>query len=60
MITEPDELHVITGIVAMQTRQDVYNELHAYYQDLILPGGSISRSELLARLEMLALHPLGG
>jgi hypothetical protein len=41
-------------------RQQVYNELHAYYQDLIPPGGSISRSELLARLEMLAQHPLGG
>jgi hypothetical protein len=35
-------------------RKQVYDELHAYYQDLILPGGSITRSELLARLEMLA------
>jgi Lar family restriction alleviation protein len=37
-----------------EAEQRVYNELHAYYQDLIMPGGAIGREELLARLAMLA------
>jgi hypothetical protein len=35
-------------------RLRVYEDLFKYYQDLIPPGGSIGRSELLARLQMLA------